>query len=224
MRGFPRPLACIQGSDAHALAEIGRRSTRVDRRRDDGGRVASRVPAHRRSDGVDAVAMTSGAPANDRPGALARLRVLDLSRFVSGPYATKLLADYGADVVKVEPPDGDPARARRPVPGRHPEHRGERTVPAPEHQQALRHVGRGDGGGTQAPAGSRSPLRHRGRELHAGLSGRDRVGRRHDGREQPRPGDRAHHPVWPDRAVPSLPRDGSDAAGDQRDGASQRRP
>lgn len=29
VHGFPRPLACIQGSDAHALAEIGRRSTRV---------------------------------------------------------------------------------------------------------------------------------------------------------------------------------------------------
>jgi crotonobetainyl-CoA:carnitine CoA-transferase CaiB-like acyl-CoA transferase len=60
--------------------------------------------------------MTNGAPSDGRQGALARLRVLDLSGFVSGPYATKLLADYGADVVKVEPLDGDPARRTGPFP------------------------------------------------------------------------------------------------------------
>ncbi|MGH9036283.1 MAG: CaiB/BaiF CoA transferase family protein [Acidimicrobiia bacterium] len=37
-------------------------------------------------------------------------RVLDLSRALSGPYAGRLLADLGADVVKVEPPDGDMTR------------------------------------------------------------------------------------------------------------------
>jgi crotonobetainyl-CoA:carnitine CoA-transferase CaiB-like acyl-CoA transferase len=41
---------------------------------------------------------------------LAGVRVLDLSRYLPGPYATLLLAELGADVVKVEPPAGDPAR------------------------------------------------------------------------------------------------------------------
>ena len=46
---------------------------------------------------------------------LADVRVLDLSRHVAGPYCTKLLADFGADVMKVEPPGGDPARRYGPA-------------------------------------------------------------------------------------------------------------
>ena len=45
---------------------------------------------------------------------LAGIRVLELASGISGPYLGKLFADHGADVVKVEPPGGDPARRHGP--------------------------------------------------------------------------------------------------------------
>ena len=49
-------------------------------------------------------------------GPLDGLTILDLSRNVAGPYATKLLADFGARVIKVEPRGGDPSRQFGPFP------------------------------------------------------------------------------------------------------------
>ncbi len=44
------------------------------------------------------------------------VRVLELGHLVSAAYATKLIADLGADVVKIEEPQGDRARQRGPFP------------------------------------------------------------------------------------------------------------
>src|SRR3989442_484464 len=48
---------------------------------------------------------------------LAGLRVIDAASFIAGPVATTILADLGADVVKIEPPDGDTYRHRGGGPG-----------------------------------------------------------------------------------------------------------
>jgi crotonobetainyl-CoA:carnitine CoA-transferase CaiB-like acyl-CoA transferase len=47
-------------------------------------------------------------------GALDHLLVLDLTSHLSGPYCAMLLADHGAEVIKIEPPQGDSARAMPP--------------------------------------------------------------------------------------------------------------
>jgi crotonobetainyl-CoA:carnitine CoA-transferase CaiB-like acyl-CoA transferase len=59
-------------------------------------------------------------------GALEGIRVIELGQAVSAPYCGKLFADYGADVIKVEPPEGDIARRWGPFPNDepHPEKSG----------------------------------------------------------------------------------------------------
>lgn len=56
------------------------------------------------------------------------IRVVDMSRVLSGPFAGRILCDLGADVVKVEPPDGDVTRLWGRVVG---------NIPGYYHQQNL---------------------------------------------------------------------------------------
>jgi crotonobetainyl-CoA:carnitine CoA-transferase CaiB-like acyl-CoA transferase len=67
----------------------------------------------------------AAARAPGRPGALEGVRILDLTSGIAGPVGLMLLAEQGADVIKVEPPGGDPLRS---MPGSHVWHRSRRSV------------------------------------------------------------------------------------------------
>src|ERR1700741_4322527 len=55
--------------------------------------------------------LSDTAPSGPRPGPLAGIRVVDMTIWMAGAISGMLLADLGADVVKVESPNGDPTRS-----------------------------------------------------------------------------------------------------------------
>ena len=57
----------------------------------------------------------SSSPPNRAGDALAGIRVLDFTSMIAGPYAARLLADVGAEVIKIEPPEGEDMRQRAPL-------------------------------------------------------------------------------------------------------------
>ncbi len=61
--------------------------------------------------------MTEVKKPGAKQGALAGIKVIDFGQMVSAPYCAKLFSDYGADVIKVELPQGDAARRAGPFPG-----------------------------------------------------------------------------------------------------------
>ena len=66
------------------------------------------------------------------------LTVLDLTQGAAGPFCTKQLAQFGADVIKIEPPEGDEARRAGPFAGDRPHPETSALFLYPQRRQAQR--------------------------------------------------------------------------------------
>src|SRR6185312_14727561 len=72
------------------------------------GHQRDAAPDHRPPVGAPESGMSATKPPSSKP--LAGIRVLTLEQFGAGPYGTMFMAELGAEVIKVEAPDGDPSR------------------------------------------------------------------------------------------------------------------
>jgi len=90
-------------------------------------------------------------PSNTAHGALHGLRVIDVTQVMAGPFCAMMLADFGADVIKVEPPAGDstrtmPGAVGTDSPSFNAVNRGKRSIvlnlKTPEGVEALRRLAR----------------------------------------------------------------------------------
>ena len=134
-------------------------------------------------------------------GSLTGVRVIDLTRGVAGPYASQLLADQGADVMKLEPPGGDPSRHFGPFP---------HDTPHPERSGLFLHLNRNKRSVVVDPASDDGAalIRTLTAEAHIvledyapGSAARVGVGLADVARGESCSGHDLDHPIWPDRAV-----------------------
>ena len=134
-------------------------------------------------------------------GSLTGVRVIDLTRGVAGPYASQLLADQGADVMKLEPPGGDPSRHFGPFP---------HDTPHPERSGLFLHLNRNKRSVVVDPASDEGAalIRTLTAEAHIvledyapGAAASVGLGLADVARGESCHGHDLDHPLWTDRAV-----------------------